>query len=65
MRVNKICFPLWKIQAFAEFAAVNYSKVKERHFVSGGLYIFAEFMSIFLTRELVDPKIMFRKICRQ
>ena len=65
VRVNKICFPLWKIQAFAKFAAVNYSKVKERHFVSGDLYIFAEFMSIFLTRELVDPKIMFRKICRQ
>ena len=29
------------------------------------LYMFAEFLSMFLTKEFVDPKSMFRKICRQ
>ena len=64
-RVNEICFQLWKIQVFPKFLADNYSKKKERHFVSGDLHMFAEFMSIFLTKEFVDPKGMFRKICRQ
>lgn len=39
--------------------------MRERHFVAGDLYMFAEFLSVFLTKEFVDPKGMFRKICRQ
>ena len=40
-KVNEICFQMWKIQAFAKFVADNYSKIKERYFVSGDLYMFA------------------------
>ena len=40
-KVNEICFQLWKIQAFAKFFADNYSKIKERYFVSSDLYMFA------------------------
>ena len=56
---------MWKIQSFAKFVSDNYTKMRERHFVAGDLYMFAEFLSVFLTKEFVDPKGMFRKICRQ
>ena len=49
--INAICFQLWKIQSLWKFV--------------GDLCMFAEFLSIFLTKEFVDPKSMFRKICRQ
>ena len=64
-RINTISFQLWKIQSFAKFVGDNYLKIKESHFVSGDLYMFAEFMSIFLNKEFVDSKGMFRKIDRQ
>ena len=64
-RTNAICFQLWKIQSFAKFVGDNYSKIKERHFVIGNLYMFGEFMSIFLSKEFIDPKGMFSKFCKQ
>ena len=48
---------------FAKFVCDNHHKIKERH-VYADLYIFAEFLSMFLTKEFVDPKGMFRKIFR-
>ena len=33
--------------------------------VCGDLTMFSDFLSVFLTKEFVDPKGMFRKICRQ
>ena len=58
-------FTIWKIQSFAKFVYDNYQKIKDRHLVCGDLYMFAGFLSMFLTREFVDPKGMFPKICRQ
>ena len=64
-RINSICFQFWKIQAFAKFVHDNYHKIRERHLVYGDLCMFVEFLSMFLYKEFVDPKGMFRKICRQ
>ena len=65
LRVSCICFQLWKIQKFAKFVTKNYRKIKERQLVFEDLDMFVEFFSIFLTKEFVDPKGMFRKIYRQ
>ena len=62
MRVNVICFQFWKIQSFAKFVCDNHQKVKDRHLVFGDLHMLADFL---YTREFVDPKGIFRKICRQ
>ena len=64
-RVSYICSQLWKIQAFPNFVTENYRKIKERHLVFGDLDMFVELVSVFLTKEFVDPKGMFKKICRQ
>ena len=64
-RINIISFHLLKIQSFPRFANKNYMKIKERHFLSGDLYISPEFLATFLSKEAVKPKGMFRKICRQ
>ena len=64
-RVSCICFQLCKIQAFAKFETENYRKIKERRLVSRDVDMFLKFISIFLNKEFVDPKGMFRKICRQ
>ena len=58
-------FPVVGIQAFAKFVPDDYKEIKVRHFVSVDLHMFAELMSIFLSKEFVDPKEMIRKICRQ
>ena len=65
LRINSVCFQFWKIQAFAKFVRDNYYKIVERHLVYGDLYMFVEFLSMFLYKEFVGPKVMFRKICRQ
>ena len=65
MRVNVICFQFWKIQSFAKFVCDNYQKISDRHVVCGDLHTFVNFLSMFLTREFVDHKGMFRKICSQ
>ena len=65
LRINSICFQFWKIQAFAKFVRDNYHKIRERDLVYGDLYMFVEFLSMFLYKEFVDPEGMFRKICRQ
>ena len=64
LRINAICFQFWKIQLFTKFVCDNHHKIKERHYVYADLYIFAEFLFMFLTKEFVDPKGMFRKIFR-
>ena len=65
MKVNVICFQFWKIQSFAKFAYDNHRKIKDRHSIFGDLHMSADFLSMFLTREFVDPKGMFSKICRR
>ena len=64
-KVNQICFYLWKIQAFAKFDIDNFLKIKERHLMYSDIEMFVEFLEIFLRKEFVDPKGMFRKVCRQ
>ena len=56
---------LRKIQAFAKFAIDNFLKIKERHLMCGDIEMFVEFLEIFLRKEFVDPKGMFRNVCRQ
>ena len=51
LRVNAICFQIYKI--------------KERNLVYSDLYMLVEFLSMFFTKEFVDSKGMFRKVCRQ
>ena len=65
VRVNQICFCLWKIHAFAKFAIDSFHKIKDRHLMCGDTEIFVEFLYIFLRKYFVDPKGMFRKVCRQ
>ena len=65
MRVNVICFQFWKNQSFEKFVYDYHQKIEDRHLVFGDFHMFANFLSIFLTREFVDPKAMFRKICKQ
>ena len=65
LRINTICFQICKIQAFAKFVQDNPHRIKERHLVYADLSMFADFLSMFLTKEFVDPKGMFQKTCRQ
>ena len=58
-------FYLFKIQAFAKFAIDNFHKIKDRHLMCGDIEMFVESLDIFLTKDFVDPKGMFRKVCRQ
>ena len=65
LRVNAICFQIWKIQSFPKFACDNHHKIKERNLVYSDLHMLVEFLSMFFTKEFVDSKGMFRKVCRQ
>ena len=65
MRLNAICFQFWKIQSFSKFVSDNHQKIKNRHLVCGGLHMFADFLSMFLTRDFLDCKGIFCKVCRQ
>ena len=53
------------MKEFAKFAVGNFRKIKERHLVHGDIQIFVEFLSVFLEKEFVSPKSMFKKTCRQ
>ena len=64
-RINSLCSQFTKIQAFAKFVRDNHKKIINGRVVPGDLAMFSDFSSRLLTRELVDPKGMFRKICRQ
>ena len=64
-RVNEICCELWRIKKFAKFAVGNFRKLKERHLEHGDIQIFVDFLSVFLEKEMVSPKSMFKKACRQ
>ena len=52
MRINVICFQFWKIQSFAKFVHDNYQKINDRHLVCGDFHLFADFLLMFLTRNL-------------
>ena len=65
LRIDAICVQFWKIQPFSKSACDKCQRIKERHFVCGNLLIFSEFLLMFLMKEFVNPKGMFRKICRQ
>ena len=64
-RINSLCSQFIKMQAFAKFVRDNHKKIINGRVVSGNLAMFFDFLSMFLTREFVDPKGMFRKLCRQ
>ena len=64
-RLNKICCELWKIKQFAKFAVENFKKIEERRLVHGDIQVFVDFLSIFIKKEFIDPKSMFKKTCRQ
>ena len=64
-RINSLCSQFIKIRAFAKFAWDNYNKIINGRVVSGDLAMSSDFLSIFLTKEFVDAKGMFRKICRE
>ena len=64
-RMNSPCSQFIKIQTFAKLVRNNHKKIINGRVVSGDLAMFSDFLSMFLTREFVDPKDMFRKICRQ
>ena len=64
-RVNSLCSQFLKIQAFARFVRDNHNKIINQCIVCGDLTMFSDFLNMFLTKEFVDPKGMFRKICRQ
>ena len=64
-RINSLCSQFIKIQEFAKFVRDYHKKIIDGRVVSGDLAMFSDFLSMFLTREFVDPKGMFRKICRQ
>ena len=64
-RVNQICFYLWRMQAFAKFAIYNFLKIKEIYLMCGDIEMFVELLEIFVGKEYVDPKGMFRKVCQQ
>ena len=64
-RMNSLCSQFIKIQTFAKFVRNNHKKIINGRVVSGDLAMFSDFLSMFLTREFVDPKDMSRKICRQ
>ena len=63
--INALCSQFLKIQAFAKFVRDNHKKIINQCLVSGDLTMFSDFLSLFLTKEFVDPKGMFRKICFQ
>ena len=55
-RINSLCSQFIKIQAFAKFVRDNHKKIINGRVVSGDLAMFSDFLSMFLTREFVDPK---------
>ena len=61
VRLNEICCELWKIKQFAKFAVDNFKNIEERHLVHGDIYI----IYVFMKKEFIDPKSMFKKTCRQ
>ena len=63
--INSLCSQFIKIQAFAKFVREDCKKIINGRVASGDLSMFSDFLNMFLTREFVDPKGMFRKICRQ
>ena len=64
-RINSLCSQFIKIQEFAKFVQDNHKKIINGRVASGDLAMFSDFLSMLLTEEFVDPKGMFRKICRQ
>ena len=64
-RISSLCSQFIKIQEFAKFLRDNHKKIINGHVVSGDLAMFSDFLSMFLTREFLDPKGMFRKTCHQ
>ena len=63
--VNSLCSQFLKIQAFAKFVRDNHKKIINQRIVCGDLTMVSDFLNMFLTKEFVDPKGMFQKICRQ
>ena len=64
-RINALCYQFLKMQAFTKFVRDIHGKIINQRVVCGDLTMFSDFLSVFLTKEFVDPKGMFRKICCQ
>ena len=63
--VSSLCSQFLKIQAFPKFVRDNHMKVINQCIVCGDLTMFPDFLNMYLRKEFVDPKGMFRKICHQ
>ena len=61
--VNSLCSQFLKIQAFAKFVQDSHKKIINQRIVCGDLTMFTDFLNMFLAKEFVDPKGMFRNIC--
>ena len=64
-RFATISFQFWKIQAFSIFVRDNFKRFINTGFVHGDLQMYSDFLNMFLTKEFLDPKGMFKKICKQ
>ena len=65
VRPSVICGELWKIRQFAKFAVDNFKKIEERPLLCENIKVFVDFISVFIKKEFVDLKSMFKKTCRQ
>ena len=64
-RINEISCELWKMKEFAKFFVGNYKKIKERRLACSDGQIFVESLSVFLEKEFVSTKNIFKKTCKQ
>ena len=64
-RLNEICCQLWKTKQFVKFAVNNFKNIEERCLVHGDIKVFVDFLSVFIKKEFIDPKSMFKKSCIQ
>ena len=64
-RINSLCSQFLKIQAFAKFVRDSHKRIINQRVVSGDLTMFSDFFSMFLSKEFVNPRGIFQKICHQ
>lgn len=53
------------IKRFARFVIAKNYKLYEKNLVCADIKVFTEFLRVFLKKEFVDPRDMFRRICYQ
>ena len=53
-----------RIKAFSSFSINNYDKNRQRRLMGGDVKLFSELLNNFLEKEFVDPKKMFKAVCK-